>query len=37
MSKILDRIIKKIGVLVFAYSFFVIDGQMMVDIAGKSA
>ena len=33
--KILDRIFEKNGI--FAYSFFVVDGQMTVDIAGESA
>ena len=35
ISKILDRILKKFGIL--AYSFFVNDCQMMVDIAGECA
>ena len=35
ISKILDEILEKNRI--FAYSYFVIDDQTMVDIAGKSA
>ena len=33
--KILNGIFEKIGIV--AYSFFIIDGKIMVDLAGESA